>query len=58
MCNSCEVMSINGTNCHEIGCPDAYKDYPKDCYWCGQAFKPEYERQEYCCDECYQSDNN
>ena len=23
MCNQCEVLNINGVNCHERGCPDA-----------------------------------
>ena len=22
MCDSCEVLNINGVNCHEFGCPE------------------------------------
>ena len=35
MCQSCEVLNINGVNCHEIGCPDAWKDYTRECKECG-----------------------
>jgi hypothetical protein len=52
MCNSCEVLNINGVNCHESGCPDAWMDYSKECKWCGSSFKPEEEYQECCCDSC------
>ena len=34
MCDSCEVLNINGVNCHEHGCPDAWKDYKTECYEC------------------------
>lgn len=26
MCDSCEVLTINGVYCHELGCPEAWKD--------------------------------
>ena len=55
MCNSCEVMRINGVLCHEIGCPDAWKDYTKECKWCGQDFQPESEHQECCSHSCHVS---
>jgi hypothetical protein len=29
---------INGVLCHESGCPDAWKDYPKECRCCGRKF--------------------
>jgi hypothetical protein len=57
MCQSCEVVSINGTNCHEIGCPDAWIDYTKECKWCGREFKPEEKGQDFCDDGCYRSYN-
>jgi hypothetical protein len=57
MCDSCEVLNINGMNCHETGCPEAWKDYKRKCKWCGGAFKPESRNQVYCCDDCFQSDS-
>lgn len=53
MCQSCQVARINGVLCHEIGCPDAWKDYSRTCKWCGSTFVPE-DRDQVCCDEgCY-----
>ena len=52
MCDSCNVLNINGINCHEIGCPDAWKDYKKECKWCGLEFEPEDKNQEFCCEDC------
>lgn len=70
MCKSCEVLYVNGLKCHEIGCPDAWKDYTLECKWCGATFKPEERHQECCshsctvayngvdcnCDECNQTE--
>lgn len=53
MCNSCEVLYINGIKCHETGCPKTWKDEIKKCLWCGQTFKPE-DRDQTCCDESCQ----
>jgi hypothetical protein len=53
MYNSCEVLNINGINCHESGCPDAWKDYKKECAWCGQEFTPENDWQKCCSEDCY-----
>ena len=38
MCDQCQMVSINGVNCHEIGCPNAKEDYAKrdGCQWCGK----------------------
>lgn len=55
MCNQCEVLNINGINCHEINCPDSWKDYTVTCEFCGTEFTPEYKGQEYCSQECYQA---
>jgi len=52
MCKSCEVLYINGVKCHETGCPDAWKDYERECLWCGQKFKPEERYQECCSHSC------
>ncbi len=48
-CDQCETMSINGVATHEIGCPDAHLDYPRECDWCGQEFLPDSPHQT-CCD--------
>ena len=52
MCASCETMTVNGVLCHEIGCPDAYKDTKRECAWCGQEFVPGGRGQRCCSDEC------
>ncbi len=52
MCQSCETMVINGILCHEIGCPDSWKDYKKECKWCGREFKPKEENQVCCTKLC------
>jgi hypothetical protein len=51
-CNSCQLVRINGIVCHEIGCPDVWKDYERVCKWCGNSFKPELKHQDYCCTDC------
>jgi len=55
MCHSCEVLNINGINCHEIGCPEAWKDYERECAWCGTTFKPEERYQKCCSHSCHVS---
>ena len=47
-CDSCEIAYINGVRCHEHGCPDAWKDYPKVCFECGCNFVPETRYQRTC----------
>ena len=55
MCNSCEVLNINGLNCHETGCPEAWKDHKEqECQWCGFMFKKDTEYQKFCCEQCAQ----
>lgn len=29
-CDGCEPLTINSTLCHEIGCPDMWRDYPEE----------------------------
>ena len=57
MCNQCEVLFINGIKTHEIGCPEAWKDYTKTCDWCGLTFKPEYKSQRFCDESCAEAYN-
>lgn len=52
MCQSCEALMINGVLCHEIGCPDAWRDSTRSCKWCGQEFKPDHRDEAYCTDDC------
>jgi len=52
-CNSCEALTINGVYCHEIGCPDAWRDYKNECKECGTLFTPDYKGQQYCDDSCF-----
>lgn len=54
MCNSCEVLNINGVNCHETGCPEAWKVLHL-CEWCGQEYIPESKQQKTCSPECADS---
>ena len=58
MCQSCEVVRINGVKCHEIGCPDAWKDYAVECKWCGREFVPEERGQKFCEESCAESYNH
>jgi hypothetical protein len=39
-CDSCQLLRINGAVCHEIGCPNAWKDKRLECKWCGRYFRP------------------
>jgi hypothetical protein len=54
LCNSCEVLFINGIKTHELGCPEAFRDYRKECKECGQDFQPDFREQEHCSQSCYQ----
>lgn len=58
MCQSCEALTINGILCHERGCPDAWKDYKRNCDWCGGEFTPEERHQRFCDDSCYRAYND
>ncbi len=49
-CDHCQLLRINGTVCHEIGCPVAWRDYWRECKWCGAEFKPEEKHQQRCND--------
>lgn len=51
-CDGCSPDMINGVLCHEHGCPNAWRDYIRECEWCGQDFKPDTYDQVYCSDSC------
>ena len=57
MCESCEILNINGHRTHEIGCPVAWHDYYKKCKWCGRNFQSENKHQDFCEQSCYNSYN-
>ena len=57
MCESCNANYIKvgktSMNCHEIGCPDAWKDSTRECKNCGTKFTPEESGQLFCGHTCY-----
>ena len=55
MCTQCEALMINGIYCHETGCPIAWKDYKRECKWCGSEFEPESKDQMLCSQGCIDS---
>lgn len=54
----CEKLRINGVLTHEIGCPEAWRDYSLECKWCGQRFNPESRDQRFCDESCAESYSN
>lgn len=52
MCESCNVLNIQGVNCHETGCPDAWIGHLRECKNCDNRFIPEERDEIYCCIEC------
>lgn len=52
-CSSCQIVVINGHVCHELGCPEAWKDETRECRWCGSSFKPASKGQGFCCNDCH-----
>lgn len=57
MCNQCEAATINGVYCHEQGCPDTWTTELRDCKWCGNEFKPDYDSQSCCSQDCLEAYN-
>lgn len=49
-CNGCSPAMIQGVLCHETGCPDAWRDTPRECFECGCDFLPESRFQTICPD--------
>jgi hypothetical protein len=31
-CDQCEMLSINGVACHELGCPNMHARWSEECY--------------------------
>ena len=66
-CDGCSpsMVSAHSTSgktqmviCHELNCPDAWRDYPRDCRWCGSAYYPTDREQAFCGDDCAQAYNS
>lgn len=53
ICDSCQLIKINGVVCHETGCPEAWKDESRECVECGMDFQPEERYQQTCDPHCY-----
>ncbi len=58
-CQSCEVLRINGTPVHEIGCRESWVNpstgdgYPVPCWECGCDFTPDSRPSRYSiCPDC------
>ena len=57
-CDQCQVLIIQGTPCHETGCPNHWIDpatgegYSRACKWCGSNFLPKDRNQRFCCEDC------
>ncbi len=56
-CDQCQMLSINGVPCHELGCPSAWRDEKRKCKWCGSEFTPENRYQVTCDESCTESYN-
>jgi len=52
-CDGCSPSTINGTICHEAGCPEAWRDYSRECRECGCDFMPHDRYQFFCREDCY-----
>jgi hypothetical protein len=50
-CDGCNPSMVNGTLCHERGCPDAWRDRENECKECGCDFRPT-ERGQWYCEQC------
>lgn len=50
-CDSCSPSMVHGTICHELGCPNAWRDYTVECFQCGCDFYPT-ERWQRTCEDC------
>ena len=47
-CDGCSPSSVNGILCHEQGCPDRWRDIPKECTECGAEFYTNSRHQRMC----------
>lgn len=52
ICGACQIVTINGILCHEIGCPDAWQTETRECEECGAEFTPESKWDKTCSHAC------
>lgn len=52
MSTCCNVLNINGMNCHEFGCSEAWRDEKGECFECGCEFEKEHPHAKFCSDDC------
>ena len=50
-CNGCTPVRVNGLLCHELGCPDSWRDHEEECRECGSDFVKS-DRHQTLCDDC------
>jgi hypothetical protein len=55
ICDSCQIVAVNGVACHEQGCTEAWKDELRECRWCDNTFKPLSQEQKCCDDSCHEA---
>jgi len=60
-CDQCQIVAINGTPTHEIGCPMSHRNpmditrfSRRECLWCGTDFEPE-DNEDFCNHSCWES---
>ena len=51
-CDGCSPSMVNGHLIHEAGCPDAWRDFKRECKWCGSEFYPREAGQRFCDEDC------
>ncbi len=51
-CDACALVCINSIPCHEVGCPEAWRDQKKACFECGCDFLPTEGRFQRVCEDC------
>lgn len=51
-CDGCCPLVINGTLCHEQGCPDSWRDTSVTCFECGHEFYRTENRFQKLCPDC------
>lgn len=57
-CDQCQVASIQGVKCHELGCPEAWRDELRTCPWCGTDFTPCHRDHRFCNMTCSRDYNS
>ncbi len=51
-CDRCSPSMVNGHLHHEAGCPEAWRDYERECEECGSSFYPATKAHVFCSESC------